>query len=175
MITSRYFGHWSFGLLWTLVIGHWSFVFTGPLLQFSAPPHRPGKCFIHHPSHFLATIFVFLFVAICFDICRGQNIIGESSTFLAANPAKLTETDFSEFIAFCPVFRPVANSPAVRRISGKLEAHVVQFLDGAPWMPFQQTLGISGYEIYFNHPDEMFYALSIALPMLSKATAERTG
>src|SRR6185369_10328434 len=48
-----------------------------------------------------ASIFVFLFLAICFDICCGQNMIAESSTFLAANPAKLTETDFSEFIVFC--------------------------------------------------------------------------
>ena len=65
-----------------------------------AAPYRPGKCLIEYPRASFAAIFVFLFGAICFDICRGQNIIGESSTFLAANPAKLTETDFSEFIAF---------------------------------------------------------------------------
>jgi len=129
---------------------------------------------IPRPRCWAASIFVFLFVAICFDICRGQNIIAESSTFLAANPAKLTETDFSEFIAFCPDFRPVTNSPSAQRISRELESHIVQFLAGSPWMPFHQTLGISGYEVYFNHPDEMYYALSVALPMLSKSVADRT-
>jgi len=33
------------------------------------------------------------------------------------------------------------------------------------------ALGISGYETYFNHPDEMFYALSAALPYLKPETA----
>jgi len=37
---------------------------------------------------------------ICFDICSPGPNLGPSSTFLAANPAKLTEKDFSEFIAF---------------------------------------------------------------------------
>jgi hypothetical protein len=40
-------------------------------------------------------------------------------------------------------------------------------------MPFHHTLGISGYETYFNHPDELFYALSIAVPYLPKPTANR--
>jgi len=157
--------------IWSLVIGH---SLATCLSQIRPPtPYRPKKCYIPGPRRWVPSIFVFLFVAICFDICRGQNIIAESSTFLSANPAKLTETDFSEFIAFCPDFRPATNSPSAQRISGKLEAHIVQFLDGNPWMPFHQTLGISGYEVYFNHPDEMYCALSVALPMLSKSVADR--
>ena len=34
-------------------------------------------------------------------------------------------------------------------------------------------LGISGYEVYFDHPDEMFHGLSLALPCLSAGTARR--
>jgi hypothetical protein len=37
-------------------------------------------------------------------------------------------------------------------------------------MPFHHTLGISGYEVYFNHPDQMFHALSLALPHLPPET-----
>src|SRR4051794_35785636 len=95
--SARPFSHWSLGIHWSLVIGHWSLT---PVLghrSFTPAPYRPGKCCIPRPHPWFAAIFVFLFVTICFDICRGQNIIGESSTFLAANPAKLTEMDFSEF------------------------------------------------------------------------------
>ena len=48
------------------------------------------------------------------------------------------------------------------------------FVEGYPWKAFHNTLGISGYEAYFNHPDEMVYALSIALPQLDADTAETT-
>jgi hypothetical protein len=41
-------------------------------------------------------------------------------------------------------------------------------------MPFQHTLGISGHETYFDHPGDLFYALSIALPYLSDKTRQRT-
>jgi hypothetical protein len=61
-----------------------------------------------------------------------------------------------------------------QRIAGMLDRHVNEFLDGWPWRPFQHTLGISGYEVCFNHPDEMFYALSLAFPFLATNTAERT-
>ncbi|HEY2953140.1 MAG TPA: hypothetical protein VGK40_11180 [Verrucomicrobiae bacterium] len=64
-------------------------------------------------------------------------------------------------------------NPEARRVANKLEAHVKQFLDGAPWMPFHHTLGISGYEVYFDHPDEMFHSLAITLPFLSRPAADR--
>ncbi len=59
----------------------------------------------------------------------------------------------------------------MERIARKLDRHVSEFTGGWPWMPFHHTLGISGYEAGFNHPDEMFYALSLALPVLSSNTA----
>ncbi|HWI58049.1 MAG TPA: hypothetical protein VNZ22_12545, partial [Bacillota bacterium] len=60
-----------------------------------------------------------------------------------------------------------------RRVADKLDKHVDELLRGWPWMPFQHTLGISGYEVYFNHPDELFYALALALPYLEPPTADR--
>ncbi len=51
---------------------------------------------------------------------------------------------------------------------------MVEYLQGAPWRPFHHTLGISGFETHFDHPDHEFYALALALPHLSLATAAVT-
>src|SRR5690242_4027909 len=59
--------------------------------------------------------------------------------------------------AFYPAF------PAGRL---RLARHVRELLDGWPWRPFHVTHGISGYEAYFAHPDELFYSLSLARPVL---------
>jgi hypothetical protein len=71
-----------------------------------------------------------------------------------------------------PVFGRASGREA-ELIAGALEKHVREFLEGAPWKPFHHTLGISGYEVCFNHPAEMFYALSIATPVLPVETAAR--
>ena len=96
-----------------------------------------------------------------FDILRAQNIIDANSevdsSALAANPAKLTETDFSEFIWQFADCEPWADRPEVRRILARLDAQVVKLMEGFPWMPFHHTLGIGGYE--FCHIEKCAYAL----------------
>jgi len=93
-----------------------------------------------------------LFGIFTFDILRAQNIIDlnseADSSALAANPAKLTETDFSEFIWQFADCEPGAGRPEVRRILDRLDAQVVNLIEGFPWMPFHHTLGISGYAAY---------------------------
>jgi len=88
-----------------------------------------------------------------FDILRAQNIIdGNSevdSSALAANPAKLTETDFSEFIWQFADGESGADQPEASRILARLEAQVVELIEGFPWMPFHHTLGIWGYEVSY--------------------------
>jgi hypothetical protein len=108
------------------------------------------------------------------DSATSQNIVALfSDRRFTANPVRLTDTDVSELFFRTPDFPERANSPESRRVSAKLEAHVKTFLDGAPWMPFQHTLGISGHEVSFAHPDEMFLALAQSLPCLTEATAGR--
>jgi hypothetical protein len=107
------------------------------------------------------------------DSAESQNIVVQFSDRFTANPVRLTDTDVSELFFRTPDLPGRATSSEGRRIAAKLEAHVAAFLDGAPWMPFQQTLGISGHEISFAHPDEMFLVLSQSLPSLSEATAAR--
>jgi len=63
----------------------------------------------------------------------------------------------------------VPNTPEHDRVRAKLAAHVEGLVRGWPWRPFHCTLGISGVETYFDHPDEVYYVLSLALPHLPQA------
>jgi hypothetical protein len=109
----------------------------------------------------------------CIDTVCGQNIVSSTKADFTANPVALTDTDVSECIyGHAGYGRPIQDAEA-QRVANKLAAHVDAFVNGFPWMPFHHTLGISGYEACFDHPDEMFYALSVALPSLPPATRDR--
>jgi hypothetical protein len=126
-----------------------------------------------HPR-FAFKLIVTLAALFLIDSAASQNIVALfSDRRFTANPVRLTDTDVSELFFRTPGFAAPGTSPEGRRVAAKLEAHLLEFLEGAPWMPFQQTLGISGHEISFAHPDEMFLALSQALPGLSETTAAR--
>jgi hypothetical protein len=64
--------------------------------------------------------------------------------------------------------------PEAKRVAEKLDRHVQALIAGWPWKPFQHTLGISGFETCFDHPDELFHALSLALPYLTELTRSST-
>ena len=104
---------------------------------------------------------------------RAQNVVEDREPGKTVAPIALTEQQARECIDRIPVFGGTLQSPETRRIQRKLNSHVAEFLEGTPWMPFHHTLGISGYESYFDHPDELFYTLSIALPFLSTETAAK--
>jgi hypothetical protein len=69
----------------------------------------------------------------------------------------------------------IPSHPEAQRVAAKLDKHVQALIAGWPWKPFHHTLGISGHETCFDHPDELFYALSLALPYLSEPTRGATG
>jgi hypothetical protein len=117
--------------------------------------------------------FTAIFCLFGFDSLYGQNIVGRTTTQFTANPVELTDTEVSEFLVRTPAFNASTSIQEAIQVGSNLEAHVIQLLGGAPWRPFHLTLGISGYETYFNHPDELFYALSIAVPCLTEPTAKR--
>ena len=102
-----------------------------------------------------------------------QNLVGQAAMHYSTNATSVLETAARECFDHLPRRGTGPEAGEARRIAIKLERHVVELLDGAPWMPFHQTLGISGYEVHFDHPDAMFYALAQALPFLSEATAHR--
>lgn len=124
----------------------------------------------------LMVFWSLMFGAWGLDSTSAQNVIEDRAAGPAAPAIQITDRQILELVAF----RSASNVPSKiqsaekERIARKLDRHVNEFLDGAPWMPFQHPLGISGYEVYFNHPDEMFHALSLALPFLPAPTAAKT-
>ena len=102
----------------------------------------------------------------------GQNVVEDGSDGITAPPLELTRAQVEEMVGRAPVYSSAEGREA-ERLGAALDRHVREFLEGAPWMPLHHTVGISGYEVYFNHPAEMFYALSIARPLLPATTAER--
>jgi hypothetical protein len=100
-----------------------------------------------------------------------QNVVEDRSRGPVAPPIQITEAQALAIVDFTAAPPRLSTNREARRIAAKLDRHVSEFLRGGPWMPFHHTLGISGYEVYFNHPDQMFYAVSLALPHLPPATA----
>jgi hypothetical protein len=117
-----------------------------------------------------------LTLALCLlaSMAGAQNVIEDSASGQTAPLIQLTAADLTALLKDAPLSKPSLESKEAKRLAAKLEVHVAEFLAGWPWMAFHHTLGISGYEAYFNHPDEMFYSLSLALPFLEPATAEKT-
>jgi hypothetical protein len=120
-------------------------------------------------------LFFLILAVFSFDSANGQNIVGLNSTStFTANPVMLTDMDVSEsFFWRSPDFTKPPSSAGGGRIAAKLDTHVTEFLAGAPWMPFHHTLGISGYEANFAHPDEMFLVLAFATPCVKAGTAAK--
>ena len=157
-------GHWKHGLPLSPALS--------PLLR-RGEREKSGAVSGCAPRRVAFNLFLIFLAVFSFDSASGQNIVGADSTSTStANPVSLTDTDVSEsFVWREPVFGAHPVSSEARRIAAKLDAHVTEFLDGAPWMPFHHTLGISGYEAYFAHPDEMFLALAFATPWVKAGTA----
>jgi hypothetical protein len=102
-----------------------------------------------------------------------QNVVEGGGGGATLPPLQLTGPQVAEFLTKVPDFTGTAEGAEAERLAGKLDRHVVPFLEGQPWQAFHHTLGISGYESYFAHPDEEFLALTLALPHLNPATAAR--
>ncbi|MGC8829172.1 MAG: hypothetical protein ACP5TE_05285 [Verrucomicrobiia bacterium] len=102
-----------------------------------------------------------------------QNIVDNDEIDLKLQPINLTERDFDKIILLSPQKSRFNPSGEALRIQKKLESHIVNLIENWQLMPFHHTLGISGYEVYYNHPDELFYCLSISLPYLSQNTSNR--
>jgi hypothetical protein len=112
--------------------------------------------------------------ALGFAALHGQNVIEDRATGPTVPAIQITEAQALAFIDRSFQSSTNRRSAELEHVARKLDRHVSEFIDGWPWMPFHHTLGISGYEVYFNHPAEMFYALSLALPVLSSNTAAKT-
>jgi hypothetical protein len=102
-----------------------------------------------------------------------QNVVAGTGHEAVAEAIRLADADVLAAVAAVPDRSRRPDGPETARVAAKLDAHVAEFVDGFPWMAFHNTLGISGYETYFNHPDRVFHALALALPYLTPATAKK--
>lgn len=102
-----------------------------------------------------------------------QNIIDNDELDLKLPPTELSTNDLDKLLNYLPNKKTIGTFEGIFTcVQRKLENQIKLTISNWPLMPFHHTLGISGYEVYFNHPDELFYSLSIALPYLSKDTCE---
>jgi hypothetical protein len=87
-------------------------------------------------------------------VTRAQNVVSGTPAGDTGKAEKLPDNIVDSLVAARPSFKA---GPAWQRA-------VDAWLRGHPWRPFQHCLGISGQERYFDHPDEVFYALSLVRP-----------
>jgi hypothetical protein len=116
----------------------------------------------------------FVLPALVCQATFSQNVIQDRATGPTAPVVQISEAQALLCIEHSGRRAAAQRHAESERIGRKLDRHVSEFLAGAPWRPFHHTLGISGYEVAFHHPDETFYALSLALPFLPTNTAART-
>ncbi len=102
-----------------------------------------------------------------------QNVVAGSGHEAVAEAIRIADADILAAVAAVPDRSRRPDGPETVRVAAKLDAHVAEFVDGFPWMAFHNTLGISGYEASFNHPDRVFLALGLALPYLAPDTAAK--
>jgi hypothetical protein len=103
----------------------------------------------------------------------GQNVIDTAAHERSLEPVDLDAPHLGVLLAETPDFAARAEGEEAARVRARLNAHVAAMLDGWPWKAFHNTLGISGYEAYFNHPDEVVYTLAIALPQLDEGPHDK--
>ena len=104
-----------------------------------------------------------------------QNVVGEFGEGAIAERVSIDPKRVEQMVLTFP--KPgmaIPSHPEAKRVAEKLDRHVQALIAGWPWKPFQHTLGISGFETCFDHPDELFYALSLALPCLAEPTRVST-
>jgi len=94
-------------------------------------------------------------------LARAQNLVPQPPAGGAGKTQPLPEDIVGKLLAQRPVFKP----------SDTWQRAVDEWGRGHPWRPFQHTLGISGRERYFDHPDETFYSLSLVKPAKAETAA----
>jgi hypothetical protein len=127
------------------------------------------------PTRRSSFTLVLLLLAGVHSLACAQNVVSRTDNGSTAPPVQLDSNHAAELLAPPPARDRIEfREPEGRRVADQLDAHVRELIDGWPWMPFQHTHGISGYQTFFQHPELLFHALSGALPFLSTPTADRT-
>jgi hypothetical protein len=103
-----------------------------------------------------------------------QNVVDEAGPSRVLPATEVSAAQAEAVLESVPKLGGASTEPQTRRLMQILETQVTLLIEGWPWMPLHHPLGISGAEVYFDHPDELFLALSLALPYLSEPLALKT-
>jgi hypothetical protein len=116
---------------------------------------------------------VFALLVLVSPWAAGQNVLSDATAGPVLEPVRLDLADAARMVDELP--EPAAGGDGERRrvLRVRLNDGVREWLEGHPWAPFQHTIGISGHEWYFDHPADVFHALSVALPELDNDLAAR--
>ena len=99
-------------------------------------------------------------------------MVSDSEPSEAVAPVALSNDDVERVIAFRPQFTSADGGADAERVRSRLRQHVHELLADWPLRPMHHTLGISGYEVQFGHPDQLFGTLSICCPLLEAGERE---
>jgi hypothetical protein len=111
-------------------------------------------------------------------------LVGTGALLVGASAQNIVENDAAPVVAQrrleaaelnlldAPLVVPVA-AKVPQGEAAELRARVDELISGWPWLPFFHQLGISGSETHFGHADELFHALSAAIPWTEPAQAGR--
>jgi hypothetical protein len=95
-----------------------------------------------------------------------QNVVDDAPVNVRVERTEIERVHAVAIVNDIPVQSSAPTGASGNRILEKLEAHLDEFQSGSDLLPFHNTLGISNYETYFDHPDEVFYVLSLAHPLV---------
>lgn len=87
----------------------------------------------------------------------------------------LADADVRKAVLTAGVFRPVARSDGelARALRERLDAEVLELIEGGPWAPLAVQLGISGSRIHFRETYLTMKTVALAVPHLSPEIAEK--
>jgi hypothetical protein len=102
-----------------------------------------------------------------------QNVVDDAPANVRVERTEIERIHAVAFVNDMPKQTASVTGPSGKRILQKLETHLDEFLSGPDLLPFHNTLGISNHETYFDHPDEVFYILSLAYPLVREALQQK--
>lgn len=102
------------------------------------------------------------------SVAAAQNVVTEADGDRTAPAITLSEAQVAGWLGRAPVLPrlPAAPDAADRALQAKLARHIDDLIAGWPLKPWVVQLGISGTETFYDHPDELFYALCCAYSVL---------
>jgi len=121
-------------------------------------------------SRFTRRVALLLFAG---QVVGAQNVVVEGGGGRVLPAVEVSTHQVEGLVNRVPDLARTADDSSTRLLSSVLQAQINLLVEGWPWMALHHTLGISGAEVYFDHPDELFLSLAMAIPRLPEPLAEK--